>query len=271
MLERIGNLAGRRAKLIVAITAIFFLVAAFFGGNVAQYMGPYGDADPDTESIRADDVIDEAGFRAQTGQVLISKVDVEGSTDDLEYVEGIADRVRDVPGVREVTGYPEVRLPFYVSEDGKKTLLTFSLDSTEDDERQEAAARVVDELADEPNVLVGGDSLAEEQINEQVSKDLTRAEIIVFPLLFLLSLLFFRGFVAAALPLIVGAIAIGAFATSEIVFIKELGVGTALAVLIDATIIRALLVPALMEMLGKWNWWAPGWMMRLHRRFGLSE
>jgi RND superfamily putative drug exporter len=67
------------------------------------------------------------------------------------------------------------------------------------------------------------------------------------------------------------AIAIGAFATSEIVFIKELGVGTALAVLIDATIIRALLVPALMEMLGKWNWWAPEWMRRLHQRIGLSE
>ncbi len=53
------------------------------------------------------------------------------------------------------------------------------------------------------------------------------------------------------------SIAIGAFATSEIIFIKENGVGTALAVLIDATIIRALLVPSLMELLGQWNWWAP--------------
>ena len=52
-------------------------------------------------------------------------------------------------------------------------------------------------------------------------------------------------------------IAIGAFATSEVVFIKELGVGTALAVLIDAFIVRALLVPSLMALLGKWNWWAP--------------
>ena len=52
-------------------------------------------------------------------------------------------------------------------------------------------------------------------------------------------------------------VAIGAFATSEIIFIKEVGVGTALAVLIDATIVRALLVPSLMELLGHWNWWAP--------------
>jgi RND superfamily putative drug exporter len=66
-------------------------------------------------------------------------------------------------------------------------------------------------------------------------------------------------------------VAIGAFATSEMVFIKQLGVGTALAVLIDATIVRALLVPALMRMLGRWNWWAPRPLQRLHRRIGIAE
>ena len=67
------------------------------------------------------------------------------------------------------------------------------------------------------------------------------------------------------------SVAIGAFATSEIVFIKQLGIGTAIAVLIDATIIRALLVPSLMRLLGRWNWWAPKPLRRLHRRIGLSE
>ncbi len=67
------------------------------------------------------------------------------------------------------------------------------------------------------------------------------------------------------------SIALGAFATSQIVFIKELGVGTVLAVLIDATIVRALLVPSLMRLLGDWNWWAPNKLARLHARFGLSE
>ena len=67
------------------------------------------------------------------------------------------------------------------------------------------------------------------------------------------------------------SIAIGAFATSEVIFVKELGLGTAIAVLIDATIIRALLVPSLMELLGKWNWWAPAPLRRLHERFGISE
>jgi uncharacterized membrane protein YdfJ with MMPL/SSD domain len=66
-------------------------------------------------------------------------------------------------------------------------------------------------------------------------------------------------------------IAIGAFATSEIIFIKEVGIGTALAVLIDAFLVRALLVPSLMALLGRWNWWAPRPLARLHARLGLRE
>lgn len=67
------------------------------------------------------------------------------------------------------------------------------------------------------------------------------------------------------------AIALGSFATSQIIFIKELGIGTAVAVLIDATIVRAMLVPSLMALLGKRNWWAPGPLRRLHDRIGISE
>ena len=67
------------------------------------------------------------------------------------------------------------------------------------------------------------------------------------------------------------AVAVGAFATSQIVFIKELGIGTALAVLLDASIVRALLVPSLMELLGSANWWAPRPLRRLHERIALRE
>jgi RND superfamily putative drug exporter len=66
-------------------------------------------------------------------------------------------------------------------------------------------------------------------------------------------------------------VAIGAFATSHIFFIKQLGVGAALAVAIDATVVRALLVPALMGRLGELTWWAPAPLRRLHTRIGLRE
>jgi len=67
------------------------------------------------------------------------------------------------------------------------------------------------------------------------------------------------------------AVAVGAFVTSEIAFIKQIGLGVALVVLIDATIIRGLLVPSLMQMLGRWNWWAPAPLARVYERFGVSE
>ena len=66
-------------------------------------------------------------------------------------------------------------------------------------------------------------------------------------------------------------VAVGAFVTSHIFFIKQFGVGTALAVAIDATVVRALLVPALMGRLGESVWWAPRPLRRLHARVGLRE
>ena len=62
-----------------------------------------------------------------------------------------------------------------------------------------------------------------------------------------------------------------AFATSGITFIKLFGLGLAIAVLVDATIVRATLVPALMKLAGRANWWAPSFLTGLYRRAGLSE
>jgi putative drug exporter of the RND superfamily len=66
-------------------------------------------------------------------------------------------------------------------------------------------------------------------------------------------------------------VAVGALTSSELFFTKQFGLGTALAVAIDASIVRALLVPSLMALLGEWNWWAPRALRRLHGRIGLSE
>ncbi|MCI2416692.1 MMPL family transporter [Saccharopolyspora sp. K220] len=77
-------------------------------------------------------------------------------------------------------------------------------------------------------------------------------------------------------PLITAAAAILAvsfatYAASGVVFLKMLGIGLALAVLVDATLIRAVLVPAFMRLAGNANWWAPEPLKRIHARFGISE
>ncbi|MDR2373520.1 MAG: MMPL family transporter [Bifidobacteriaceae bacterium] len=61
------------------------------------------------------------------------------------------------------------------------------------------------------------------------------------------------------------------FAAGRLVMIKEIGLGLALAVLLDATLVRMLLVPATMTVLGRWNWWAPRPLARLHAKFRLND
>src|SRR5918996_2950590 len=113
---------------------------------------------------------------------------------------------------------------------------------TDDKAWQDAAERIDDQLANRPGLLVGGPALAQQQVNEQVEEDLRTAEMIAFPLLFLLSLLFFRSLVAALLPLLIGAFAIvGTFfllrAASELtsisIFALNLTTGLGLRLAID--------------------------------------
>jgi uncharacterized membrane protein YdfJ with MMPL/SSD domain len=77
-----------------------------------------------------------------------------------------------------------------------------------------------------------------------------------------------RVITAAALAI---AVVFLAFAVSSVFFVKQIAIGMAFGVMIDATVVRALLVPSLMRLLGEWNWWAPAPLRRLQGRFGFSE
>jgi RND superfamily putative drug exporter len=67
------------------------------------------------------------------------------------------------------------------------------------------------------------------------------------------------------------SIVFAAIAGSSVAFMMLFGTGLTLAVLMDATVVRGILVPAFMRLAGKWNWWAPRPLARLHARIGLSE
>jgi len=80
----------------------------------------------------------------------------------------------------------------------------------------------------------------------------------------------YTGRVVTAAALIM-AITFGALAAAEVSFIRMFGLGLAIAVIVDATVVRMVLVPAFMHLMGEWNWWAPAPLARLHQRFGISE
>ena len=73
---------------------------------------------------------------------------------------------------------------------------------------------------------------------------------------------------AAALVM---SISFAALIAAQVAFMRMFGVGLTLAVLVDATLVRMALVPAFMHLLGRWCWWAPKPLARLHERIGISE
>lgn len=77
------------------------------------------------------------------------------------------------------------------------------------------------------------------------------------------------GIITAAAILLITVVA--GFATGGTAPIKLMGVGTMVAIVVDALLVRTLLVPATMRLLGRWNWWAPGPLARVYRRYGLRE
>jgi uncharacterized membrane protein YdfJ with MMPL/SSD domain len=77
-----------------------------------------------------------------------------------------------------------------------------------------------------------------------------------------------RVITAAALAI---AVVFLAFSVSTVFFVKQIAIGMAFGVMIDATIVRALLVPSLMRLFGEWNWWAPKPLRRIYLRLGFSE
>jgi uncharacterized membrane protein YdfJ with MMPL/SSD domain len=207
MFNSLAALAQRHGRRTAIFAVVFFVVAGALGGGVASKLGPYGADDPATESVRAQDRLQDDGFREAGVIVLVQNTDPT-STAGKQRITGLENRLKANSDVASVTSYLDTRSPAFVSNNGDATYLAVALKSTDDKERQDAAQAIADEVDGQPGVSVGGIDLAQQQVNKQVEKDLRMAELIAFPLLFLLSLLFFRSGVAALLPLMIGGLAI---------------------------------------------------------------
>jgi uncharacterized membrane protein YdfJ with MMPL/SSD domain len=207
MFTGLASLAQRHGKRTVIVAIIFFAVAGALGSSVAKHLDPYGADDPSTQSVIADDRLEADGFRDASVIVLIRNAPPTQAAGQ-QRIAAIEQRLKKDPEVAGVAGYAETHDTDFISRDGQTTYLAVSLKPTDDKELQDAGKRIKDSLSGQPGVTVGGYALATEQVNKQVEHDLRTAEMLVFPVLFLLTLWFFRSGVAALLPLMIGALAI---------------------------------------------------------------
>jgi len=207
MFDALARFADGNARRIGVFALAFFLLAAALGGSVAKRLDPYGADDPATETVQARERLEDAGLRIPAVLVLLRHAGVSAPSTRAR-VEALERSVRANPDVKSVSGYYDTGSRVFVSRDGRSTYFAVTLKPTDDKRWQEAGADIADSLAGRPGILVGGAAVAQEQVNKQVETDLRTAEMLAFPLLFLLSLLFFRSLVAAALPLMIGGLAI---------------------------------------------------------------
>jgi uncharacterized membrane protein YdfJ with MMPL/SSD domain len=241
MTERLARLADRRAKRVVVLGVLLFVLAGVLGAGVAKRLDPFGADDPATESVIADHQLQKAGYRETGVVILVRRIDPR-SPRGRERIETISRELRSDRDVASVSSFLDTGSRDLISREGHSTYLAVALAPTGDRARQDAAQRIADSFTDEPDVAVGGPALAEHQVNKQVERDLRTAELYAFPLLFLLSLLFFRSLVASLLPLLVGGLAIvGTFLTLRLasdvtsisIFALNVATGLGLGLAID--------------------------------------
>jgi uncharacterized membrane protein YdfJ with MMPL/SSD domain len=205
MFDFLARLATSRGVLVVVVAAALAVAAGAIGSSVADHLDPYGAEDPATESAQANDQLEQAGYQRLGVIALLEGVDVRTPATQRR-VAALTRQMREDPDVGRVLNYYNTGSRDFVGGDATYVAAHFLV--TDDKASQDTAKRLEDRLGDEPGVLLGGPALAQQQVNEQVESDLRRAEMLAFPLLFVLSLLFFRSLVAALLPILVGGLAI---------------------------------------------------------------
>jgi uncharacterized membrane protein YdfJ with MMPL/SSD domain len=212
----IADLTWRRPKLTLIAVGVFFVVAAVFGGGVADHLKPAGFDDPSSDSKRAQDLlIAKAGYDAVPALVVLVRPEPGerklkiAAPDVRAEVARLSRRLGSIDGVAHVDSPLADGRRVLIARDRSSLLLTASLSSGDEKLAGTAAEQSSERLTSERlRVQVGGYAAGFNEVNETVRSDLVKSELIAFPFLALLLLLVFRGVVASMIPLIVGAVSV---------------------------------------------------------------
>jgi uncharacterized membrane protein YdfJ with MMPL/SSD domain len=237
MLSSLAVRISSRPKRSLLIALIVVVVAGAVGGPLAGALkGSGGFAPGSSDSQLATDQLQRAtGLEPTTGVVLLMSTP-QGARAAAPRIAAVRHELAGVPGVARTAG------PAAVARDGRHVLVTGTLRASADDKQVAQAAE--QHFSHAGDVTVGGPAVANEQINNTVTGDLAKAELLAFPLLVILSLLFFRGR-AALMPLVVGvATVLGTFLVLTgvnhvyglSVFALNLVIGLGLGLAVDYTL-----------------------------------
>ncbi|TQN42197.1 RND superfamily putative drug exporter [Blastococcus colisei] len=214
MFEALGRVMYRRRRWVVALALAFVAFAGIWGTGVFGAMTGGGFEDPDSESSLAAAVAERELGRGG-GDVVVLYSSDQLTVDDGAYADAVEQSLAALPDdvVEESVTFFGTGAPQLVSEDRTATYAVLTL-AGDEDQRTAGLERIEAEL-DAPGLetQVGGGTTINRDINERVSADIARAEMISLPILAVLLVVIFGSFAAAGLPLAIGVVAIlGSFA-----------------------------------------------------------
>jgi uncharacterized membrane protein YdfJ with MMPL/SSD domain len=198
-MDRLARLATAHPGRVVAVTVAFAVVAAVLGLGVPARLGrASNDFLPgDAQSVRAENAVESASRLSAAPQLLV-----------LVRRPTQARLARVAALVRAEPAFPALAPPLFSRDRGEAIVSAYARGGVSQQRWRKAAERVDRAMQRVPGTAVGGSAIAVVQVNRQVQRDLTRAEALAFPALFVIALFVFGSVVAALLPLVVGGLTI---------------------------------------------------------------
>lgn len=215
MFASLGRFGHRARAWVLAASALFVAFAAVWGFGVFDRVSEGGFEDPGSESVRADELLEEELGHEDTDVVAVyrsSELEIDNQM-FVFSVEQMLDGI-DEEKVVEVTSYLDEDLSdrergALVSEDRHATYVPITLQGGDRQERLDTFAEIEEDLtAGQLDSYLGGPIPLEAELSEKAESDVVRAELVSLPLLLILLVAIFRGLVAALMPLTVGGLAI---------------------------------------------------------------
>jgi uncharacterized membrane protein YdfJ with MMPL/SSD domain len=209
MFAKLATFAYSNRRRVLFVTVIAAALAAAVGGGVAKRLSPYGAEDPATQSVQAKNRYQAAaGRQIDPGVIALVHSGNVASASAERRVRDVEQQLRLSRDVAGVSSYYDTGDAAMVSADGLSSYVVAYFKPRSDKAIEDDAKRLQSRFAAQPDVKLGGQAVASAQANTQVGQDLAKAELIAFPFIFLLSLLFFRSLVAALVPPLLGGLAI---------------------------------------------------------------
>jgi putative drug exporter of the RND superfamily len=209
MLARLAGFLHSHGRRVLIAAVVCAVVAGVLGAGVSKYLWPYGAKDPATQSVQATNRFQAvSGRQVDAGVVALVKSGNVDSAAARQRVDQVAAELRAQPEVAAVRSFSTTRNPAMVARDRSSTYVLAYFKPLSDKALKSVAQQIEGRFAGQSDVKLGGSAVASAQVNTKVSHDLEHAELLAFPFIFLLSLLFFRSLLAALLPPLLGGLAI---------------------------------------------------------------